>query len=135
MESRGSFSIAPEIVAGRLGRADAPLLVDVRRAAAFDGDGRMIVGAIRRDPETLEAWRGRLTAGRELVLYCLDGGEASGDAAASLRAAGLPASRLEGGIAGWVELGLPTRRKLGSMPGKWVTRERPKVDRIACPWL
>lgn len=21
------------------------------------------------------------------------------------------------------------------MPGKWVTRERPKIDRIACPWL
>src|SRR5512135_1968632 len=22
-----------------------------------------------------------------------------------------------------------------SMPSKWVTRERPKIDRIACPWL
>jgi hypothetical protein len=21
------------------------------------------------------------------------------------------------------------------MPGKWITRERPKIDRIACPWL
>src|SRR6476659_2348722 len=21
------------------------------------------------------------------------------------------------------------------MPSKWVTRERPKIDRIACPWL
>src|SRR5512135_3044161 len=22
-----------------------------------------------------------------------------------------------------------------SSPSKWVTRERPKIDRIACPWL
>ena len=22
-----------------------------------------------------------------------------------------------------------------SMPSKWITRERPKIDRIACPWL
>src|SRR6476661_4977312 len=21
------------------------------------------------------------------------------------------------------------------MPSKWITRERPKIDRIACPWL
>jgi hypothetical protein len=30
---------------------------------------------------------------------------------------------------------MPTRRRTGTSPGKWVTRERPKVDRIACPWL
>src|SRR5438067_11394096 len=23
----------------------------------------------------------------------------------------------------------------GGIPMKWVTRERPKIDRIACPWL
>ena len=35
----------------------------------------------------------------------------------------------------WRSLGLPTRRKLGATPSQWVTRHRPKVDRIACPWL
>jgi hypothetical protein len=31
---------------------------------------------------------------------------------------------------------LPTRRRLhGRADDKWVTREHPKVDRIACPWL
>ena len=38
-------------------------------------------------------------------------------------------------MAGWLEKGLPTRRNIGATPGKWVTRERPKIDRIACPWL
>jgi hypothetical protein len=56
-------------------------------------------------------------------------------AAAALRSAGVHAAFLEGGIAAWIDAGLPTRRKLGTTPGKWVTRERPKIDRIACPWL
>jgi hypothetical protein len=42
---------------------------------------------------------------------------------------------LEGGIAGWIEKGLPTRRVGTTADGRWVTRERPKVDRIACPSL
>src|SRR5262249_55219349 len=42
---------------------------------------------------------------------------------------------LDGGIAAWSDAGLPTRRTVAATPGRWVTRERPKVDRIACPWL
>jgi hypothetical protein len=52
-----------------------------------------------------------------------------------LRSAGLQASYLEGGIEGWKERKLPTRRKRGPAENKWVTREHPKIDRIACPWL
>jgi hypothetical protein len=26
-------------------------------------------------------------------------------------------------------------REPGASPSRWVTRERPKIDRIACPWL
>src|SRR5205807_3177609 len=42
---------------------------------------------------------------------------------------------LEDGIAGWAERKLPLRRKLAEQSTSWVTRERPKIDRIACPWL
>ena len=54
--------------------------------------------------------------------------------AAALRAAGVDARYLAGGIAGSVEHRLPTRKKFGVTPGKWITRERPKVDRgsISC---
>jgi Chromate resistance exported protein len=48
---------------------------------------------------------------------------------------GIEVAYLEGGFAGWIDAGLPTRRKLSTAAGKWVTRERPKIDRIACPWL
>jgi hypothetical protein len=34
-----------------------------------------------------------------------------------------------------VAQGLPTRKQLATGVRKWITRERPKIDRIACPWL
>jgi hypothetical protein len=40
----------------------------------------------------------------------------------------------EYGIAGWAEHRLRMRRKKDIEARPWVTRERPKVDRIACPW-
>jgi hypothetical protein len=95
----------------------------------------MIVGAVRRAPDEVGRWQQDLPPGRSFVVYCVRGGEVSQGVAAQLRATGVDAAYLERGITGWAERGLPTRRKVGSTPGKWVTRERPKVDRIACPWL
>ena len=53
----------------------------------------------------------------------------------------MPAEALEGGVAGWAAAGLPMVPR-GVLPPRdaqgrtvWVTRARPKVDRIACPWL
>lgn len=135
MDGGSTISISPRTLYARLGVASAPVVVDVRRAAAFDADDRMIVGAIRRAPEDAARWCGSLPSGRSVVVYCVHGHEVSRDAAAALRAAGVDAAYLEHGITGWAELGLPTRGKVGTVPGKWVTRERPKVDRIACPWL
>src|SRR6202007_2648744 len=70
-----------------------------------------------------------------VVTYCAHGEELSQGIATALRIMGIEANFLEGGIAGWTEQGLPTRRNIGASPGKWVTREHPKIDRIACPWL
>jgi rhodanese-related sulfurtransferase len=119
----------------RIGTAAAPLIIDVRRPDAFDADDRLIAGAIRRLPQDVERWRHDLPPGRDVVVYCAKGHEVGRDAAAALAALGIRATYLEGGIARWRELGLPTRRRIGAASGKWVTRERPKVDRIACPWL
>jgi hypothetical protein len=75
-----------------------------------------------------------LPKNREIVVYCLEG-HVSRNAAGALRNARVEAACLEGGIAGWKARNLPTRRKRGAAENKWVTRERPKIDRIACPWL
>ena len=62
-------------------------------------------------------------------------------AAAELRARGYDAAVLTGGYAGWSKARLPLIDK-GTLdrfapkrPSLWVTRRRPKIDRIACPWL
>jgi rhodanese-related sulfurtransferase len=127
--------ISPQDLYARLGTAASPLVIDARHPADFDIDDKMIVGAIRRAPEDVERWRLDLPPTRSVVVHGLLGGEVGRDVAAALCGAGIEATFLEGGIAGWTDRELPTRRKLGATPGKWVTRERPKVDRIACPWL
>ena len=121
-----------------LGSPRAPLLIDVRREAAYDADDRLIAGALRPAGELLP-FASTHAAGRLVVAYCVAGHEVSRDAAARLRAAGHDAAHLEGGIEAWKAAGLPTlrRRPDWRVPGgsRWITRERPKIDRIACPWL
>jgi rhodanese-related sulfurtransferase len=120
----------------RLGTASAPMLVDVRRQDAFDADDRMVIGAIRRAPGEEHHWSRELPSARAVVAYCSHGGDVSQGVANTLRAAGVRATFLEGGISAWQEMKLPTRRKLpGRADNRWVTREHPKIDRIACPWL
>lgn len=132
---RNRHTISPQDLYRQIGTAASPLVIDVRRPDAFDADNVLIAAAIRRLPDAVERWRHQLPPGRRVVAYCVHGREVSQGAAAALIAAGIDAAYLAGGIAAWRELGLPTRRRIGAAPGKWVTRERPKVDRIACPWL
>ena len=128
-------SISPAELYARLGTAAAPTVVDVRRLADFATAGELIVSAYHRDPDEVEQWRRDLPRGRQVVVHCVHGHQVSQGVATALRAAGVDAVYLQDGIAGWTAKGLPTHRTIGATPGKWVTRERPKIDRIACPWL
>ena len=128
-------SVSSKDLYARLGAASAPVLLDVRRDEAFSKDGSLIIGAYHRSPGDVERWSKELAPGRPVVAYCVHGHEVSQGAAASLRRAGIEAAYLAGGIAEWKEAGLPTRKNLGAIENKWVTREHPKIDRIACPWL
>ena len=96
-ESR--FSISATHLYDRLGTASAPIVIDVRRAPAFDADDAMLAGAIRRHPDEINEWRSALPEGCVVVLYCAHGREVSQGAAAALRATGVDAHYLEGGIA------------------------------------
>ena len=132
-ESKPSISLHD--LYARLGTAAAPIVVDVRHPSAFASAGRLIIGAVYQAPDQVERWRSSLPPGRPVVAYCEHGHDISQGAVAALRAAGFDAHWLAGGIAAWMDAGLPTHQKIGATPGKWVTRERPKIDRIACPWL
>jgi rhodanese-related sulfurtransferase len=125
--------MSPQSLYAAIGVATAPLVLDVRRPAGFDADETMLVSALRLDPSNVES--SQSSKARKVVAYCAHGHEISQGAAASLRDAGIEAYYLEGGMAAWAELGLPRRSKMGPTSRQWVTRERPKIDRIACPWL
>lgn len=135
--------LSPSRLFATLGSGAAPLVIDVRRRPALEEDSALIAGATWRDPFAVDGWAKYLPRHRPVVLYCVHGHEISRNAADALRAAGIDARFLEGGIEAWREMGGPTvlRRPspaIPSEPGKasvWVTRERPKIDRIACPWL
>src|SRR5262249_1673553 len=122
------------------GMPDAPSLIDVRTAEDFDADPRTLPAALRRNALTVDAWA-EAYRGRPVVVSCQRGGKLSQGVAAWLRNAGIEAQSLEGGHEAWGAAGglLVDTRKLPSRDARqrtvWVTRARPKVDRIACPWL
>ena len=98
-------SISPVELASQLDRA---VLLDVRRKPVFDQASSVIERSTWKDPEQIDAWSTALQSDRFTVVYCAHGHQVSQQCAAALEALGVPAAYLEGGIAGWVEAGLPT---------------------------
>ena len=132
--------ISADKLARLIGTAKAPALIDVRTEEDFAADRRLIPGSIRRSHETVAEWGGEF-AGRRAIVSCFRGEKLAQGTAAWLRQLGAEAETLEGGFEGWKAAKLPLldTRKLPPRDTKgrtvWVTRARPKVDRIACPWL
>jgi rhodanese-related sulfurtransferase len=117
------------------GRPSRPIIVDVRNAASFRDSGEMIAGALRRDPAAVAGWAAALPRGADVAAYCVHGHEVSQSVAAALRERGIRAGYLEGGFERWKAENGPMDRKPAGANTRWVTRERPKIDRVACPWL
>lgn len=132
--------ITPVQLSRLIGAPDAPALLDVRLAENFDDDPRLLPGASRAAFDAMERQAPGL-AGRKVVVVCQRGRKLSQGAAATLRLCGVAAECLEGGHVAWREAGLPLVDTRALPPADaggrtlWVTRHRPKIDRIACPWL
>ena len=129
-------SITAAELKSSLAGGEPPLVIDVRRAPAFRSATEMVAGALRRDPGAVAAWAKTLPRAIGVVAYCVHGHEVSQGAAKALRDLGMSARYLEGGIEeGWKASGGELAGKPKEASTRWVTRERPKIDRIACPWL
>ena len=118
-----------------------PHLIDVRRHSAFKSAGQRIAGAVWRNHMKTSEWYSEFADGRQIVVYCTHGHNVSEIAAAKLAGLGANVAILEGGIEAHEKAGgiLVANEVAGVVtdggPSVWVTRERPKIDRIACPWL
>ena len=118
-----------------IGTPDAPIIVDLRIPEDLAADAAVIPTAICMGSNDIPAhvaqWRAR-----HVVVVCLRGRKISQGAAALLRLEGVNAEVLSGGTEAWRDAGLPVIPLKWAAPATlWVTRHRPKVDRIACPWL
>ena len=133
-------SISPEKLARLTGTPRCPALIDVRLADDLAAEPKFVPGACHRDHASVADWASEF-AGRAAVVICKRGGKLSEGVAAWLRHAGASADVLEGGHEAWANAKLPLVPAAKLPPrdrqGRtlWVTRSRPKVDRIACPWL
>ncbi|SDD80486.1 chromate resistance protein ChrB domain-containing protein [Ruegeria marina] len=123
-----------------IGTPDCPVLVDISIDPDFADDPFLIPGAFRH-PYTDYAGLVSLLAGRRCIVICQQGIKLSQGLVARLRNDGHFAEYLQGGNFGWRDYTDTPRVPAGALPEPvegatlWVTRHRPKIDRIACPWL
>jgi rhodanese-related sulfurtransferase len=136
-----SYSISPQDLWNAIATQIAPQIIDVRRRDAYEQSPHLLPGALWHDASKVQQWEGEFDPTRPIVAACKAGHEMSQTTVAQLRADGVDARVLDGGYEGWTKAGLPfvakpeLERIAPRRPSVWVTRRRPKIDRIACPWL
>jgi rhodanese-related sulfurtransferase len=133
----GFNEISPQQLMRLIGTTDAPAIVDVRLGEDITLNPSCVPLAIFCAASKVLDLQAELLA-RPVVVVCHRGKKLSHGAAALLRSVGVKAEVLEGGSEAWSALKLPAI-PLNALPNNrhslWVTRHRPKIDRLACPWL
>ena len=123
-----------------IGLPATPVILDARTDEEFAADSRVIPTARRSKLADISSWA-HLYAGQTVIVTCHRGIATSEGVAALLRCTGINAQTLEGGHEAWCKASQPLVRT-DKLPNRncagntvWVTRSRPKIVRIACPWL
>jgi rhodanese-related sulfurtransferase len=133
------LEISPDKLNRLIGTPNTPVIVDVRTEEDFARDRRLLPGSIRRRHKDVADWCCQIAG--PAVVVCQAGRKLSHGVAAYLRHAGIDAEVLEGGFEAWIRFSgaAVPEEKLPARDAQdrtvWVTRSRPKIDRIACPWL
>ena len=116
------------------------MLIDIRTDPDFEEDPRLVPGSFRR-PHTDIDGISQLIENLPCVIICQKGKKLSQGVVSWLCGLGQRAEYLEGGIHAWIDLPGAMLVPMATLPPVtggstlWVTRHRPKIDRIACPWL
>ncbi len=98
------FGAGPDELAGAV-------VLDVRRAGVYEAATTRLPGAGWRDPVAVTRWAGAIPAAADVVVYCVYGHEVGRATALRLRAQGLKARFLRGGLDGWQAAGRPVEPK------------------------
>ncbi|MGR3700705.1 MAG: chromate resistance protein ChrB domain-containing protein [Paracoccaceae bacterium] len=123
-----------------IGTPDCPAIVDICLQDDFDADPVLVPGAFRHSHTDIPGLIRRLD-GQRAVILCQKGLKLSQGVVAWLASEGLRAEYLQGGMQAWRAADGTASVPFAALPAPvdgatlWVTRHRPKVDRIACPWL
>jgi rhodanese-related sulfurtransferase len=123
-----------------IGLPNAPVIIDVCVDEDFQLDARLIPSASRHPFDEITELVPSL-AGKRVVVSCKKGLKLSQGCASILRDHSIAAEYLDGGNLAWREANqplVPTNKiPAPNSQGRsiWVTRHRPKIDRIACQWL
>ena len=137
----GDFFMDVNDLLAQVGTMAAPVIFDVRRLEAFEADGERLPTARWRDHREAAIWSAALPPGRDLLVYCVHGHQVSLSAAAVLRAKGLRARVLRGGIEAWRDACGPVVRNGGrTAPERceescWTVSLDPGLQELACLWL
>lgn len=107
---QAAVNAASEGLAATADQLPGTAVLDVRRRAVFQQADAMLPGARWRDPACIDDWADGLPRTQPVVVYCVHGHEVSRAAALRLRAAGVDARFLDGGIAAWQAAGRAVRR-------------------------
>lgn len=132
--------ITPKQLLRLIGTPECPAIIDICIDADFADDPYLIPGSFRHRHDDIPGLINRV-AGRPCIIICQKGRKLSQGVAAWLRSDGVAAEYLTGGMYGWRHTPSAPRIPARALPAPvggntlWVTRHRPKIDRIACPWL
>ena len=105
-DAGADLGLAAQDIAGRT-------VLDVRRAGVFEGAPSTLPDARWCDPARVGDWSQQLPSGQAVLVYCVYGHEVGRVTALRLRAAGLDARFLIGGIDAWQTAGRPLAAKVG----------------------
>ena len=132
--------ITPQQLNRLIGTPECPEIVDVSMEGDFNEDPYLVPGSWRHPHTDAPGLVAKLN-GVRAVIICQKGRKLSQGMAAWLASEGVDARYLQGGMYGWRDTSGTTRIPFELLNNSelygpvWVTRHRPKIDRIACPWL
>jgi Fe-Mn family superoxide dismutase len=98
-------SMSVEELAAQLASGERVQVLDARPRHHISRTVDLMDGAIWRDPDRVESWAGELSPDRPVVVYCAYGFHVGCNVTRALRARGLDARYVRGGLSAWYARG------------------------------